>query len=239
MMYIKFEINIKLPVICFLCLLSERFKEVTNAVRDEYRHTKDSHDFEYGPADLKIMLYNRNEIVVDDSNMNLIESDKVNVASVKDLARQRLVGELVVYGGHAENDGFGVDGVESTMQLNLLRDMFGLDNCEHVKGKLLKDAMDSESIGLRQHPSDNGLMTIAEVFGLLAKGNCRDNNRPEASATHKLVKHQNHQIVPMGHRSVSSFVVILGEYEAEQPLRKVLYCLCQNKYLCMHIRFDF
>jgi hypothetical protein len=40
-MLIKFEVNMQLPVICFLCLLSERFKEVTDAVCGECRLAKD------------------------------------------------------------------------------------------------------------------------------------------------------------------------------------------------------
>lgn len=53
--------------------------------------------------------------------------------------------------GHAEVDGSGIDGIESAMQFELLRDASGLGNGHHVKSKLLKDAMVSEGVGLRQH----------------------------------------------------------------------------------------
>ena len=70
-MLIKFEVNMKLPVICFLCLLSERFKEVTDAVCGERRLAKDTHDFEDGPANLEVVLDDGNETVGDDGHVYL------------------------------------------------------------------------------------------------------------------------------------------------------------------------
>lgn len=55
-MLIKFEANMVLSGICFLCLLSERFKEITDAVRGKCRLAKNTHDFEYRPANLKVVL---------------------------------------------------------------------------------------------------------------------------------------------------------------------------------------
>ena len=393
-MLIKFEVNMELPAICFLCLLSERYKEVTDAVRGKCRLAKDAHDFEYGPADLKVMLDDGNETVGDDSDMylnadcifgfspeafdlkvlldpleeqlnlppvfvkqgnvlrtkeevvrvvyetamefrsiidnpsddsrvlllvlslretdalvfehvacsgkdtfsidnlvcwlalfpdneecaegmNLIKSGEVKVASVKHIARQRLVGEPVhgvdimdlcvsdsveyrnlrgdvnlgvdsdarlgaaelcpLEYGQAKVDGRGVDGVEPAMQLKLLRDTFGLGNCDHVKGKLLKDAMVSENIGLRQHLSVDGLMAKAEVFGLPTMGGRYIRKFPEAPAAHELAKHQNQQMVPVRHRPACGPVVVFGEYAPELPLRKELYYLRKNEFPCMHI----
>ena len=61
----------KLTVICFLCLMSERSKEVTDVVHDKCRLAKDAHDFEDGPTDLKVMLDDCNDAIGYDSNMNL------------------------------------------------------------------------------------------------------------------------------------------------------------------------
>lgn len=55
--------------------------------------------------------------------------------------------------GHAQVDGSEVDGIEPAVQFKLLSDTSGLGHSHHVKSELLKDAMISESIGLRQHLS--------------------------------------------------------------------------------------
>ena len=70
-MLIKFEVNMKLSVICLLHLLSERLEQVLDAVRGERRLTKDTHDLEHWPANLEVVLDNGNEAVGNDSDMNL------------------------------------------------------------------------------------------------------------------------------------------------------------------------
>ena len=208
-----------------------------------------------------------------------IESGEVKVASVKHIARQRLVCEpvhrvdIVHLGigdsvenrnlrddinlsvdsdarlcasklcpseyGHAEINSRRVDGIESTVQLELLRDASGLGNRHHVESKLLKDTMVSKSVGLGQHLSVDGLVAKAEVFGLLTMCNCNICEFPQASAAYELAKHQNQQMVPMGHRPAFGPVVVLGEYSPELPLREELCYLCKNEYPRMHICSDF
>ena len=213
------------------------------------------------------------------TDMNLIESGEVKVASVKHIAGQSLVCEPI-HGvdimdfcvgnpiehrylrgnvnlgvdpdarlcaselcpsehGHTEVDSGGVDGVEPAMEFELLRDTFGLGNGNHVKGKLLKDVMVSERIGLRQHLSVDGLMAKAEVFGLSSMSNRYICEFPEASAAHELTEHQNQQVVPMRHRPTIGPVVVLGEYTPELPLREELYYLCKNVCPRMHIYSDY
>ena len=213
------------------------------------------------------------------TDMNLIESGEVKVASVKHIAGQSLVCEPI-HGvdimdfcvgnpiehrylrgnvnlgvdpdarlcaselcpsehGHTEVDSGGVDGVEPAMEFELLRDTFGLGNGNHVKGKLLKDVMVSERIGLRQHLSVDGLMAKAEVFGLPTMGGRYIRKFPEAPAAHELAKHQNQQMVPVRHRPACGPVVVFGEYAPELPLRRELYYLRKNEFPCMHICFGF
>ena len=210
---------------------------------------------------------------------NPIEPGEVKVASVKHIARKRLVCEpvhrvdIVHLGigdsvenrnlrddinlgmdpdarlctselcpseyGHAEINSRRVDGIESSMQLELLRDASGLGNRHHVESELLKDTMVSESVGLGQHLSVDGLVAKAEVFGLLTMCDCNICEFPQASASNELAKHQNQQMVPVGHRPAFGSVVVLGEYSPELPLREKLYYLCKNEYPCMHICSDF
>lgn len=70
-MLIKFEVNMKLSVICLLHLLSERLEQVLDAVRCERRLTKDTHDFKDGSANLEVVLDNGNEAVANDGDMYL------------------------------------------------------------------------------------------------------------------------------------------------------------------------
>ena len=70
-MLIKFEVNMKLSVICLLHLLSERLEQVLDAVRCERRLTKDTHDFKDGSANLEVVLDNGNEAVGNDGDMYL------------------------------------------------------------------------------------------------------------------------------------------------------------------------
>ena len=118
---------------------------------------------------------------------------------------------------HTEINRRRVDGVEPAMQLELLRDTFGLGNGNHVKGKLLKDAMVSERIGLRQHLSVEGLLAKVEENRLLCM--CYRNicKFPKASTAHELTEHQNQQMVPMRHLPAFGPVVVLGEYSPELP----------------------
>lgn len=60
--------------------------------------------------------------------------------------------------GHAEVNSRRVNGIEPSMQLELLRDAFGLGNSHHVESELLKDMMVSEGIGLGQHLSIDRLV---------------------------------------------------------------------------------
>ncbi len=69
-MLIKFEVKIELPIFRFGSL-SERLKQVLDAVRGERRFAKDTHDLEHRPANLEVVFDDGNEAVGNDCDMNL------------------------------------------------------------------------------------------------------------------------------------------------------------------------
>ena len=69
-MLILFEVQIKLPIIR-LDGLFERLEQVMDVIHGERRLTKDTHDFEDRPANLKVVLDNGNEAVGDDGHVYL------------------------------------------------------------------------------------------------------------------------------------------------------------------------
>ena len=209
------------------------------------------------------------------TDMNLIESGEVKVASVKHIARQRLVCEPVhrvdimhlgigdpiehwylsndvnlsmdsdarlgaselspsEY-GHAQVNGRGVNSIESAMQFKLLRDTSGLGNSHHIESELLKDAMVSESVGLRQHLSVDRLVAKSKVLRLLGMGGCYICEFPETSAAHELPEHQNQQMVPMRHQPTFGPVVVLGEYTPELPLRETELSVRKRMFLYAYL----
>ena len=140
---------------------------------------------------------------------------------------------------HAEVDGRGVNGIEPAVQLKLLRDTLGLGNGYHVEGKLLKNTVVSEKIGLREHLPIDWLVSKTEMFRLLTMGGCNICELPKSAAAHQLAEHQNQHVAPMRHRPALGSVVVLGEDSPEMPLWEELGYLCKNVLSNMHICSDF
>lgn len=70
-MSIKFEIQAELSVTRIFRLLLDRLEQITDAARGECRFTKDAHDFDNRPANLKVVFDDSNETVGDDGNVYL------------------------------------------------------------------------------------------------------------------------------------------------------------------------
>ena len=140
---------------------------------------------------------------------------------------------------HTKVDGSGIDGIESSMQFKLLREASGLGNGHHVKGKLLKDTVVSESVGFGQYLSVDRLAAKAEKYGFLTMGGCYICKLPKTSAAHKLAEHKNQHVAPMGHRPSSGSVVVFDDDASELPLWEEPGYLCKNICSNIHVCSDF
>jgi len=143
---------------------------------------------------------------------------------------------------HTKVDGRGIDSIESSMQFKLLREASGLGNGHHMKGKLLKDAVVSESAGFGQHLPVDRLAAKAEEYGFLTMCGCYICKLPKTSAAHKLAEHKNQHVAPMGHRPSSGSVVVFDDDAPELSLRKELGYLsknvCSNIHVCSEFESD-
>ena len=108
----------------------------------------------------------------------------------------------------------------------------------HVEGKLLKDAVVSELVGLRKHLPVDRLRAKAEEYRLPSMGNRKICKFPETAAAYQLTEHQNQHVAPMRHRPTLGSVVVLGDYAPELPLLEELDDLCKNELSNMHICSD-
>ena len=108
-MLIVYKFNFKLPIICFLLVL-RRGEKLQDVILCEQGTAQDSHDLHDWTSKLEIVLNDsdifasndfifRTFLLTDDKegskHSNLVKSGKVKVASVKDIACQRLVCEPV------------------------------------------------------------------------------------------------------------------------------------------------
>ena len=136
--------------------------------------------------------------------------------------------------GQAKVNGRGVHGIEAAVQLKRLRDALALCNGDHVKGKLLKDAVVPEVVGPGQHLPVDGLAAEAEKECFPSMGECDICKFPEPPTALKLAIHQNQQLTPMTQRPATGMVVVLGNKTPELPLREKLCYLSENILTYMH-----
>lgn len=211
---------------------------------------------------------------------NLIKSGEVKVASVKDIACQRLVGEpvhsidimhvcigdSVEHGNlrddihlsvdldarlraselrpakerHTEVDSCGVHGIEPVVQLKLFGNPPLLRKEHHVEGKLLKDVVVPEVVGLGKRTLVNGRLSESEMKRLLSMSSCYICKFSQPFATHKLSEHKDEKLAPRRRSPILGPVVGLGHKTFEIPLWKETGDLSENVLSEMHIytKFD-
>ena len=140
---------------------------------------------------------------------------------------------------HTEVDGCGIDGIESSVQLKLLRNASALCQRNHIEGKLFIDTIVSESVGLRQHLTVDWKPAESEKEGLVTMRNRDICEFPKTPTTKQLTKHQNLQVAPMRERPTTGVIVVLRNEAPKLPLRKEQGYLCKNVLPDMHICSDF
>ena len=136
--------------------------------------------------------------------------------------------------GQAKVNGRGVHGIEPAVQLKRLCDALALCNGDHVKGKLLKDAVVPEVVGPGQHLTVDGLAAEAEKERFPTMGERNICKFPQSTATLKLAEHKNQQLAPMAQRPAAGMVVVLDNKTPELPLREELCYLSENIMTYMH-----
>jgi len=144
--------------------------------------------------------------------------------------------------GQAEVDGGRVDGVEPAMQLKLSRNPLGLGKRYHVEGKLLKDTVVSEIVGLGKHLPIHWGVAKAKMFRFLTMGGCYVCKLSETPTAHQLAEHQYKHVAPM--RQCPSFgsVARFGDNTTKVPLREELDYLRKHEssyvHICSYLKTD-
>ena len=136
---------------------------------------------------------------------------------------------------HTEVDGCGIDGIESSMQLKLLRNASTLCQRNHIEGKLFIGTIVSESVGLRQHLTVDWKPAESEKEGLVTMSNRDICEFPEAPTAEQLTEHQDLQMVPMRERPAASVIVVLDCKSFEESLGKKPRDLSENILPLMHL----
>ena len=139
---------------------------------------------------------------------------------------------------HTEVDGGRVDSIESAVQFKLSRNPLGLGNGHHVEGKLLKDSVVSEVVGLGKHLLIHGGVTKSEMFRFPTMGGCNICKFSETPTAHQLTEHQYKHVAPMRQRPTFGPVIVLGDNASEMPLREELNYLCEHESSYVHICSD-
>ena len=140
--------------------------------------------------------------------------------------------------GHTEVDGGRVDGIEPAVQFKISCNPLGLGNGHHVEGKLLKDAVVSEAIGLGKHLLIHRGMAKSKMFRFLTMGGCYVCKFPETPTAHQLTEHQYKHVTPVRKRPAFGPVVVLGDNAPKVPLREELNYLCEHESSYVHICSD-
>ena len=136
---------------------------------------------------------------------------------------------------HAEIDGRGVHCIEPAMQLKLSSNPSLLGKENHVEGKLLKDVIVPEVVGLGKSTFINRCLSESEMKRLLAMSDCYIYEFSQSFATHELSKHKDEKMAPVRGNPILGSVTGFDDKTLEIPLWKKAGYLSENVLSEMHM----
>ena len=136
---------------------------------------------------------------------------------------------------HTEVDGGGVNGIESAMQFKISCNPSLLCKEYHVEGKLIKDVVVPEVVGLGKRTLIDGSLSESEMKRLLSMGGCYICKLPQSTTTLKLSEHEDEKLAPMRRSPILGPVAGPGHKALEIPLGKKAGYLSKNVLSDMHI----
>lgn len=132
-------------------------------------------------------------------------------------------------------NGSGIHGIESTMELKLLRDAHLLCDGNQIERVFLIDSVVPEGVRLGQHLPIDRHLAKTEEKRFLTMGNRYIREFSETVTTEYLTEYQNQHMVPMGERPTAGMVVVFVHYTPELALGKKRCDLCEDVLAYVHI----
>lgn len=135
---------------------------------------------------------------------------------------------------HAQVDGSGINGIESSMEFKVFGDTFGLGNRHNVKGKLLKDSRVSEAVSFGKNASIDGYLSKSQVkrsFGMSNSDICEFS---KTMTTDELTVHNDQHMTPVGWGHSGCPVFVFDYQSFEVAFREKLHNLCENIFADVH-----
>ena len=135
---------------------------------------------------------------------------------------------------HAQVDGSGINGIESSVEFKLFCDTFGLGNRHNVKGKLLKDFRVSEAVSFGKNASVDGNLSKSQVkrsFGMSNSDICEFSKTMTA---YELTVHNDQHMTPIGWCHSGCPVFVFDYQSFEVTFREKLHNLCENIFADVH-----
>lgn len=135
---------------------------------------------------------------------------------------------------HAEVDGCGVHGIETSVKFKLLGDSSLLCKGHHVECILLENPGVAEHVCLREGVSDNWLRAESKLVASFGMGFRNVGKFAKAPASNKLSEDEDKHVAPMGESPVPGPVIILVDNPPEPLLRKKHRDLRKNVLSVVH-----
>jgi len=133
----------------------------------------------------------------------------------------------------------GIDCIESSMQLELSSNTFGLCDRYHMECKLFKDSIIPDRVSLGQNLSVNRLPSESQEKRFVTMSNCNICKFSQTSTAKHLTEQKSQQMIPMSKRPTPCAIVVFDGKSLEESLRKKFDYLRKNIVTRVHICSNF